>query len=107
MARRDSKNNLVLFLITTIIVVAALSLVTAFKEPLRSWVTVRIIGSTQADPVDVVKLVQLFLSALLAYLAVRALRVLLWGFFFRLRRGYEAPALVQNVFSIVIFTVVF
>src|SRR3982751_3114652 len=101
MARRDSKNNLVLFLITTIIVVLALSVVTRFEEPLRSWVAVRLAGFTQADPVNLVKLI---LWALLAYLAVRALRVLLWGFFFRLRRGYEAPALVQNVFSIVAFT---
>jgi len=104
MARRDSKNNLVLFLITTIIVVAALSFVIRFEEPLRSWVAFRMIGGTHADPITLVKLI---LWASLAYLAVRALRALLWGFFFRLRRGYEAPALVQNVFSIVIFTLLF
>ena len=103
MARRDSRHNLVLFLITTILVVAALSLVTRFQGPLRLWVAFRM-GSIQPDPVSFVKLI---LWALLAYLAVRALRVLLWGFFFRLRRGYEAPALVQNVFSIVAFTLLF
>jgi small-conductance mechanosensitive channel len=52
-------------------------------------------------------LIQLILWAVVAYLTVRALRVLLFELAFRLRRGYEAPTLVQNIFSIIAFTLLF
>jgi small-conductance mechanosensitive channel len=47
------------------------------------------------------------LWALLAYLAVRLVNVALFDFAFRIRRGYEAPTLVRNIFNLVIFTVLF
>jgi small-conductance mechanosensitive channel len=49
----------------------------------------------------------LLVWAVLAYLAVRALRALLFELVLRLRRGYEAPALVRNIFSIIAFTLLF
>jgi small-conductance mechanosensitive channel/CRP-like cAMP-binding protein len=62
-------------------------------------------GRAQED--TVLHIPKLILWALLAYLIVRALRVLLFGLAFRLRRGYEAPTLVQNIFSIIAFTLLF
>jgi small-conductance mechanosensitive channel len=44
---------------------------------------------------------------LLVYTSIRVLNALLFDFVFRLRRGYEAPSLVRNIFTLVAFTVVF
>lgn len=104
MARRGIKNKLLLFLFTTVVVVAALYLLNKFETELRSLAIFRMVGRAQEDTLLLIKL---FLWTLLGYLAVRAVRVLLLGMIFRIRRGYEAPALVQNVFSIIAFTIVF
>jgi small-conductance mechanosensitive channel/CRP-like cAMP-binding protein len=55
----------------------------------------------------IVGVLHLALFAILAYLVVRALNALIFGLVFRFRRGFEAPTLVRNVFSIVAFTALF
>src|SRR5437588_9591520 len=47
------------------------------------------------------------LLALLAYLGVRFVNAAIFDFAFRLRRGYEAPTLVRNIFTLISFTVLF
>lgn len=47
------------------------------------------------------------LLALLAYLGVRFVNAAIFDFAFRLRRGYEAPTLVRNIFTLVTFTALF
>lgn len=47
------------------------------------------------------------LAALLGYLTVRALNAAIFDLIFRLRRGYEAPTLARNVFTLLVFAVVF
>lgn len=49
----------------------------------------------------------LVLLSLLIYVAIRALNALLFDFAFRLRRGYEAPTLVRNIFTLVTFAILF
>jgi small-conductance mechanosensitive channel/CRP-like cAMP-binding protein len=49
----------------------------------------------------------LILGALLAYIGVRALNAALFDLVFRLRRGYEAPTLVRNIFTLVAFAILF
>ena len=49
----------------------------------------------------------LILLSLLVYTSIRVLNALLFDFVFRLRRGYEAPSLVRNIFTLVAFTIVF
>ncbi len=49
----------------------------------------------------------LVLESILAYLFVRALRVLIFDVVFQFRRGYKAPSLVRNIFSIVVFAGLF
>lgn len=56
---------------------------------------------------NVFKIPAVILWALLAYLAVRVLNAALFDFAFRIRKGYEAPTLVRNIFTLVTFTVVF
>lgn len=59
-----------------------------------------------ADPAKIIAAIQLILFGILAYIIVRALNFLVFGMF-RLRRGFDAPTLVQNVFSIVAFSLLF
>ena len=55
----------------------------------------------------IVGVLRLVFFAILAYLVVRALNALIFGLVFRFRRGFEAPTLVRNVFSIIAFTALF
>src|SRR5262249_46847741 len=54
-----------------------------------------------------VRTIELVLLGILAYLMVRGLNSLIFGLVFRLRKGFEAPTLVRNVFTIVAFTIIF
>jgi len=56
---------------------------------------------------SIVKLLHLILWALVAYLLIRAISSLIFRLGFRWRRGFEAPTLVRNIFSIVAFTGLF
>jgi small-conductance mechanosensitive channel len=47
------------------------------------------------------------LLALLAYLGVRFVNAAIFDLAFRLRRGYEAPTLVRNIFTLITFTALF
>jgi len=56
---------------------------------------------------NVFRIPAVILWALLAYFGVRLLNAALFDFVFRVRRGYEAPTLVRNIFTLVSFTVLF
>jgi small-conductance mechanosensitive channel len=105
-SRRYTKNKVSLFLIATPIVVVAVALVIAFDKALREFLKTHMGGlAAQADTIaNVLKLV---LLAILAYLVVRALNTLIFGMVFRFRRGFDAPSLIRNIFSIVAFTALF
>jgi small-conductance mechanosensitive channel len=49
----------------------------------------------------------LVLAALLGYLAVRLLNAAIFDLIFRFRRGYEAPTLARNVFTLLAFAIIF
>jgi len=103
--RRNSKNNLLILVVTTAIVLLVLYLAMHFDAQLTS-----LILSIQADkiaqPPKIIAALQLVLFGILAYIIVRALNFLVFGMF-RLRRGFDAPTLVQNVFSIIAFSLLF
>ena len=105
MKRRNSKNNLLILVVTTAIVLLVLYLAMHFDAQLTS-----LILSIQADkiaqPPKIIAALQLVLFGILAYIIVRALNFLVFGMF-RLRRGFDAPTLVQNVFSIIAFSLLF
>ena len=105
MTKSRSKNRLVLFFVSALLVLLALYGLYHFQRSLSSFVASRMADSVQ--PETVLNITKLVLWALLAYLVVRAFRVLLFGLVFRLRRGYEAPTLVKNIFSIIAFTLLF
>src|SRR2546423_1156356 len=83
------------------LVVLAIYLIVRFDYALRELLTAQMgLGSEAGTIVGVLRLIFL---AILAYLVVRALNSLIFGLVFRFRRGFEAPTLVRNVFSIVAF----
>jgi small-conductance mechanosensitive channel/CRP-like cAMP-binding protein len=104
--RSTSKNKLILFVVTAALSVIALSLVIRFDPRLREFLRSQMGGlASRAD--TVVDVMLLVLWGLLAYLVVRALNNLIFGLIFRIRKGFEAPTLVRNIFSIVAFTALF
>lgn len=87
----------------TAVVVLALYLVFRFDQQLRDLLGSRMAGIQPGTIIGVLKLV---LFATLAYLLVRALNVAIFGLA-RLRRGFDAPTLVRNIFSIIAFSALF
>ncbi len=96
--RSSPKHRIVLFIFATVAVALALyfyiSLMGQRLEP----------GRPHSNLLNIPVLT---LAALLGYLGVRALNAALFDLAFRLRRGYEAPTLVRNIFTLVAFTILF
>src|SRR3989441_10312237 len=96
--RSTQKNRILALIFTTAVVALGLYLFNRFfgdrLEP----------GHPHAN---VFKIPALVLWALLAYFGVRVVNAAIFDFAFRLRRGYEAPSLVRNIFTLLAFTVLF
>src|SRR5437870_8736349 len=93
----DRKNKIFLFLFAAIVVGLALYFYAShfdFTLPTgkhRNW---------QKLPI-------LALASLLGYLATRFLNAALFDFAFRIRKRYEAPTLVRNIFTLLAFAILF
>src|SRR5712692_4914620 len=105
-SRSSKRNRLLAFIFAT--VVAALALYVFYKiEPtLRGYLNARMSSRPAAED-NLLNIPKLILWSVLAFLGVRALNSVTFDFVFRIRRGYEAPALVRNIFSMVAFTILF
>src|SRR4030095_3259588 len=57
--------------------------------------------------VGLMRIPWLVLLTLLAYLGIRVINALRFDFAFRIRRGYEAPTLVRNIFTLVALAIFF
>lgn len=104
MNRSRSTNNLVIFGVATATVLLAAYLLWSFA-PHPKIINTRMDAHASVD--TIVNALYLVLLGVIAYLLVRALNSLIFGLTFRLRRGFEAPTLVRNVFSIVAFAILF
>jgi small-conductance mechanosensitive channel/CRP-like cAMP-binding protein len=96
-SRSSQRNQLLGFFLATIVVALGLYLFNHFFG----------VRMVEGPHTNVVKIPAVILWALLAYLGVRLLNAALFDFAFRIRRGYEAPTLVRNIFTLVAFTVLF
>lgn len=106
MNQARSKNNLALFFIATAIVALGIYIVFRFEPTLQTLLSARM-GEFGSKAETIVHVLQLVFIGILAYLVVRAFNVLIFGLVFRFRRGFEAPTLVRNIFSIIAFTALF
>jgi small-conductance mechanosensitive channel len=100
-----NKNKFALFFIATALVVLAIYLIFAFQNPLRELLKAQM-GGLESRADTIVAVLQLVFLGVLAYLVVRALNTMVFGLV-RLRRGFDAPTLVRNIFSIIAFTALF
>jgi small-conductance mechanosensitive channel/CRP-like cAMP-binding protein len=103
--RPQSKNKAILFLVATAVALLTLYLVFKFDEHLLGLLSSRMTGLS-FNPRTIISVLRLVLFATLAYLIVRALNVSVFTLV-RLRRGFDAPTLVRNMFSIIAFTALF
>src|SRR5437762_13618112 len=101
----NQKNRFFVFILATTFVALALYLLLHFEPQLRVYLSARITSHAVQD--SLIRIPQLILWSVLAFLGVRALNSITFDFVFRIRRGYEAPALVRNIFSMVAFTILF
>jgi len=91
--------------VATATVLLASYLLWSFAPDLTAIIKARMGAHPSAE--TIVNALKLVLVGVIAYLLVRALNSLIFGLTFRLRKGFEAPTLVRNVFSIVAFTILF
>ena len=97
MATSGRKNRLVIFVTATLVVgLAAIAFLKLFgdataKHYFEGWL----------------RIPWLVLLSLFLYLSIRVVNAFLFDFAFRLRRGYEAPTLLRNIFTLLIFAISF
>src|SRR6266478_7903065 len=100
------RNRILVFIFATLVVALALYFFLYFEQDLRNYLASRMGPRARAED-SLINIPKLILFSLLAFLGVRALSTIIFDFVFRLRRGYEAPTLVRNIFSLVAFTILF
>src|SRR3989454_11917696 len=100
------RNRILAFIFATLVVALALYFFLYFEQDLRNYLASRMGSRARAED-SLINIPKLILFSLLAFLGVRALSTIIFDFVFRLRRGYEAPTLVRNIFSLVAFTILF
>ena len=106
MKRRQSKNSLIINLVTAVVVLLLLYFAFNFEDDLTALI-VRLQLDKIADPrTQIIAGIKLVLLGILAYIFVRALGSLVFGMF-RLRKGFDAPTLVRNIFSLIAFSLLF
>ena len=103
--RSSQKNRFFVFVGATLVVALALYLFYHFEATLTDALVARMGARAAQD--SVLRIPKLILWSILAFLGVRALSTLIFDVLFRIRRGYEAPTLIRNIFSLIVFTVLF
>ena len=95
-SQSNRRSRAIAFILTTLLVALFL------------FLYARLFGPQMAAGAASARLIRIpfvVLWALLAYLGIRFLNAAIFDLAFRLRRGYEAPTLARNVFTLVTFTI--
>ncbi|HEX5875108.1 MAG TPA: mechanosensitive ion channel family protein [Pyrinomonadaceae bacterium] len=106
MSRPRFTNKSVLFLVVSAIALLATYLFWSFAPEIEALLASRMGASPSPSAETLVTAVKLILVGILGYLFVRALNSLVFALAFRLKR-IDAPTLIRNIFTIVVFTIVF
>ena len=106
MSRPRVTNKLILFLVALAASVLAIYLFWSFEPSIKTLLEHRMGTTPSPSAVTIINAVKLLLIGILAYLFVRALNLLFFGLAFRLKR-IDAPTLIRNIFTIVVFTILF
>src|SRR5438067_1187253 len=101
----NRRKRLLAFVIATVVVVLAVFLFEKFQTTFEAYLAAHMTSHAAQD--SLIKIPKLILFSILIFLGVRALSTIIFDFAFRIRRGYEAPTLVRNIFSLGAFTILF
>jgi len=99
--RPKSWNQFAGLTILAIIDLVALFAVLRSEEWLKAWF------ASYMGALDVVRIIEFALSVAIALVLIRIISALIFTITFRIRRGYEAPSLIRNLFSIITFVISF
>ena len=102
MNRPKSVNQFAGLTLVAIIDLVALFAVVWSDDWLESWFAGHNMGKW-----DGVRIIEFALSVILAIAVIRILSALIFTIAFRVRKGYEAPSLIRNLFSIITFVISF
>lgn len=106
MSRPRFTNKLIIFLVALVAALLAIYLFWSLEGSIRTLLEHRMGTSPSPSATTIINIVKLILIGILAYLFVRALNFLFFALAFRLKR-IDAPTLIRNIFTIVIFTILF
>lgn len=104
MSRPPKQHRLALSLLASLCIISSLYLFHHFREALQSIIYDQT-GLAISNRIIDACLITLWLA--LAFVVVRALNEIIFGIAFRKRKGYAAPDLIRNIFSLVAYTLVF
>jgi len=96
-SKANRKNRIIVFVLATVVTALALYFYLSYLH----------FTLPTGEHAKLQKIPLFVLAALLGYLFVRALNAAIFDLMFRFRRGYEAPTLARNVFTLFVFAVVF
>jgi small-conductance mechanosensitive channel len=104
------RRKLVPYIVVVIIAALALYLVSVFESSLRAYfvdgVAENMRNAADVSFRNVIRIIYIVLVMTLAVVLIRGVNALIFGLGYRLRRGYEAPNLVRNTFSIVAYVII-
>jgi small-conductance mechanosensitive channel/CRP-like cAMP-binding protein len=103
MTQSRSSKRIILFFVATASALVVTGLFWHFADDVKLALEGRMVGSLPPD--QIIAAIYLLLFGILGYLFVKALNYLVFDVAFRFRQGFDAPALVRNIFSIVAFTI--
>lgn len=106
MNRPSQKRRLALALFAALCITLALYLLYYFEGALYAVIQERT-GWSKSAAERIVDALQIALFLALTFVVVRALNELIFGVAFRKRKGYEAPDLIRNIFSLIAYALVF
>ena len=102
----ETNRKLVTSVLAIAVVLLAIYLESLIHYQLRDLLRSQM-GEMAAQADTIVDILRLVLFGILTFVVVRAFGFLIFGVAYRFRRGYEAPSLIRNVFSIIAFTALF
>src|ERR1700682_25377 len=105
-SQSSPKNRFFVSIVATIVVALALYLFYHFESALVKALVSPLMSAQDAQK-SLLRIPKLILWSILAFLGVKALSTVIFDVLFRIRRGYEAPTLVRNIFSMLAFTGLF
>lgn len=106
------KKRFIMFIVATALMALALLVVHTVAPSLHArlaqkMVDSRMLPATEATVDSVIRITKVVLWMLLAIVIIRGTSGMIFGAIWRLRKGYEAPNLMRNAFSIAAYVVVF